>query len=125
MSIMYSFLSFLNSLLFFLLLLCGSIDISTDFLFCFIRPHVDPSECRCVLYIHHRIRLISDLSLLRNTATLSLGGIVTYTSPILLKGAHDKVLIDLVDKSPLDTDGNDLDELKESGVDAKLNMERS
>jgi hypothetical protein len=28
-------------------------------------------------------------------------GIVTYKSPILLKGAHDKVIIDLIDKSPL------------------------
>ena len=54
-----------------------------------------------------------------------LGGIVTYTSPILLKGAHDTVLIDLVDKSPLGTMGNDLEELKRSGADAKLNMERS
>jgi hypothetical protein len=43
----------------------------------------------------------------------------------LLKGAHDKVLIDLVDKSPIGATGNDLDELKRSGADAKLNMERS
>mmetsp|Transcript_19618 Transcript_19618/g.42023 ORF Transcript_19618/g.42023 Transcript_19618/m.42023 type:complete len:109 (+) Transcript_19618:206-532(+) len=27
-------------------------------------------------------------------------GIVTYKSPILLKGAHDKVMVNLVDKSP-------------------------
>ena len=53
------------------------------------------------------------------------GGIVTYTSPILLKGAHDKVVIDLVDKSPLGSMEDDLDELKQSGVDAKLKMESS
>jgi len=53
------------------------------------------------------------------------GGIVTYTSPILLKGAHDKVVIDLVDKSPLGSREEDLDELKQSGVDAKLKMESS
>jgi hypothetical protein len=27
-------------------------------------------------------------------------GIVTYKSPILLKGAHDKVMVNLVDTSP-------------------------
>ncbi|KAL3766064.1 hypothetical protein ACHAW5_007759 [Stephanodiscus triporus] len=53
------------------------------------------------------------------------GGIVTYTSPILLKGAHDKVLIDLVDKSPLVSNEDDLYDLKQSGVDAKLKMEQS
>lgn len=53
------------------------------------------------------------------------GGIVTYTSPILLKGAHDKVLIDLVDKSPLGSNEDDLYDLKQSGVDAKLKMEQS
>jgi hypothetical protein len=46
-------------------------------------------------------------------------------SPILLKGAHDKVVIDLVDKSPLGSREDDLDDLKQSGVDAKLKMERS
>jgi hypothetical protein len=53
------------------------------------------------------------------------GGIVTYTSPILLKGAHDKVVIDLVDKSPLGSREEDLDELKQSGLDARLKMESS
>ncbi|KAL7485074.1 hypothetical protein ACHAW6_010672 [Cyclotella cf. meneghiniana] len=58
-------------------------------------------------------------------------GIVTYKSPILLKGAHDKVIVNLVDTSPIHAssshllagvDKADLDELKERGLDAKNNM---
>jgi hypothetical protein len=51
------------------------------------------------------------------------GGIVTYKSPILLKGAHDNVIVNLVDTSPLkgtgSVDQSELDELKKSGLDAK------
>lgn len=54
------------------------------------------------------------------------GGIVTYKSPILLKGAHDNVVVNLVDTSPLKTSGSveksELDELKQSGLDAKEKM---
>ncbi|KAL3804568.1 hypothetical protein ACHAWO_005463 [Cyclotella atomus] len=50
-------------------------------------------------------------------------GIVTYKSPILLKGAHDNVIVNLVDTSPLkgtgSVDQSELDELKKSGLDAK------
>lgn len=49
-------------------------------------------------------------------------GIVTYQSPILLKGAHDKVMVNLVDKSPLGSKSGDLEELKQSGLDAKAAM---
>ncbi|KAL3793026.1 hypothetical protein HJC23_003034, partial [Cyclotella cryptica] len=58
-------------------------------------------------------------------------GIVTYKSPILLKGAHDKVLVNLVDTSPISNsssplvggvDRAELDELKERGIDAKEKM---
>ena len=41
---------------------------------------------------------------------------MTYKSPILLKGAHDKVVINLVDKSPLGSKESDLEELKKSGA---------
>lgn len=48
---------------------------------------------------------------------------MTYKSPILLKGAHDKVIVNLVDTSPLKTGGSvdkvELDELKQSGLDVK------
>ncbi|KAL7531306.1 hypothetical protein ACHAXR_005019 [Thalassiosira sp. AJA248-18] len=46
-------------------------------------------------------------------------GIVTYKSPMLLKGAHDKVMVNLVDKAPLGSKTSDLDELKESGLKLK------
>mmetsp|Transcript_18982 Transcript_18982/g.29769 ORF Transcript_18982/g.29769 Transcript_18982/m.29769 type:complete len:111 (-) Transcript_18982:653-985(-) len=36
-------------------------------------------------------------------------GIVTYKSPILLKGAHDKVMVNLVDQSPLGSEEGDSD----------------
>lgn len=49
-------------------------------------------------------------------------GIVTYKSPILLKGAHDKVMVNLVDQSPLGSKKGDLDELKKSGLNAKAKM---
>lgn len=61
-----------------------------------------------------------------------IGGIVAYKSPILLKGAHDKVVVSLVDPpatSPLaseatkpssgDVGSSDLEELKISGLSAK------
>ncbi len=61
-----------------------------------------------------------------------IGGIVAYKSPILLKGAHDKVVVSLVDPpatSPLASGANafssdevgnaDLEELKKSGLSAK------
>ncbi len=54
-----------------------------------------------------------------------LGGIVTYQSPILLKGAHDKVLVHLVDTSPIKNHDDNLEELKISGASAKLNIARS
>mmetsp|Transcript_17432 Transcript_17432/g.28309 ORF Transcript_17432/g.28309 Transcript_17432/m.28309 type:complete len:114 (-) Transcript_17432:343-684(-) len=41
-------------------------------------------------------------------------GIVTYKSPILLKGAHDKVMVNLVDQSPLGTKKGDSDEMGSS-----------
>lgn len=55
------------------------------------------------------------------------GGIVTYQSPILLKGAHDKVMVNLVDTSPINSTKkqDDLDELKNSGVNANLNISQS
>ena len=55
------------------------------------------------------------------------GGIVTYKSPILLKGAHDKVMVNLVDTSPINSTKkqDDLDELKNSGVNANLNISQS
>lgn len=43
-------------------------------------------------------------------------GIVTYKSPLLLKGAHDKVMVNLVDKSPLGSKEGDLEELKNAGA---------
>ena len=56
-------------------------------------------------------------------------GIVTYKSPILLKGAHDNVLVNLVDTSPLaggagggTVDEAELEELKQSGLNAKEKM---
>lgn len=49
-------------------------------------------------------------------------GIVTYKSPILLKGAHDKVMVDLIDKSPSGSKESDLDELKKSGQNVKAQM---
>jgi hypothetical protein len=56
----------------------------------------------------------------------SSGGIVTYKSPILLKGAHDNVIVNLVDTSPLkgvsSVNKAELDELKQSGLDAKEKM---
>ncbi len=55
----------------------------------------------------------------------SIGGIVTYQSPILLKGAHDKVIVHLVDTSPIKTHDDNLEELKQSGVNAKLNISQS
>ena len=54
-----------------------------------------------------------------------IGGIVTYKSPILLKGAHDKVMVNLVDTSPLDTKTGDLEELKSSGLEANAKIECS
>ena len=54
-----------------------------------------------------------------------LGGIVTYQSPILLKGAHDKVMVHLVDTSPIQNHADDLEELKISGANAKLNIAQS
>ena len=48
------------------------------------------------------------------------GGIVTYKSPMLLKGPHDKVMVNLVDETPLAK--SELDELKESGLDAQAKM---
>ena len=54
------------------------------------------------------------------------GGIVTYKSPILLKGAHDNIIVNLVDTSPLKFGGSvdkaGLDELKQSGLNAKEKM---
>ena len=54
------------------------------------------------------------------------GVIVTYKSPILLKGAHDNVIVNLVDTSPLKSGGSvdkaGLDELKQSGLNAKEKM---
>ena len=55
----------------------------------------------------------------------SIGGIVTYQSPILLKGAHDKVIVHLVDTSPIKNHDDNLEELKQSGVNAKLNISQS
>ena len=55
----------------------------------------------------------------------SVGGIVTYQSPILLKGAHDKVIVHLVDTSPIKNHDDNLEELKQSGVNAKLNISQS
>ncbi|KAL7427665.1 hypothetical protein ACHAXH_000647 [Discostella pseudostelligera] len=52
-------------------------------------------------------------------------GIVTYQSPILLKGAHDKVMVHLVDTSPIKTHNDNLEELKKSGADAKLDISQS
>lgn len=49
-------------------------------------------------------------------------GILTYKSPILLKGAHDKVMLSLVDKSPPESKSANLNELKESGLTANANM---
>ncbi|KAL7546733.1 hypothetical protein ACHAWF_010063 [Thalassiosira exigua] len=49
-------------------------------------------------------------------------GIVTYKSPILLKGAHDKVMVNLVDKSPLGASESVLEELKNKGLLAKAKM---
>lgn len=65
--------------------------------------------------------------IIMNPAVSSLtGGIVTYKSPILLKGAHDNVIVNLVDTSPLKScssvDKSELDELKQSGLDAKEKM---
>lgn len=57
--------------------------------------------------------------------TKIIGGIVTYKSPILLKGAHDKVMVNLVDTSPLDTKTGDLEELKSSGLEANAKIECS
>jgi len=47
-------------------------------------------------------------------------GVVTYKSPMLLKGAHDKVVVNLVDKSPikmgsLDGDDTKCGKVRESG----------
>lgn len=68
----------------------------------------------------------NELSKQRNISISLEGGIVTYKSPILLKGAHDNIIVNLVDTSPLKCGGSvdkaGLDELKQSGLNAREKM---
>jgi len=48
--------------------------------------------------------------------------ICTYKSPLLLKGAHDKVMITLIDTTPIGSKSDNLNELKSSGVEVKDNL---
>jgi len=51
--------------------------------------------------------------------------ICTYKSPLLLKGAHDKVMITLIDTTPIGSKSDNLNELKSSGVDVKDNLTKA
>ena len=51
--------------------------------------------------------------------------ICTYKSPLLLKGAHDKVMITLIDTTPIGSKSDNLNELKSSGVEVKDNLTKA